>query len=287
MNSVKTYAKINLTLDITGKLSNGYHSLSSVMQTVSLYDVVEISKNETQKNITVRSNAKYIPQDERNHAVMAAKAFFEYTGISGSININLIKKIPVGAGLAGGSGNAAGTLCLLNKIYDAGLSNDQLRAIGVKIGADVPFCVEGGTCLAEGVGEILTPLSPMPDCVLLLAKFGRGASTREMFAAYDQMKSPLHPPADKMIDALEKGDLNAVAKNLGNSLEAVTARFVPEVLEIKQMMLGGGAMGAVMSGSGTTVYGIYKSKSVAEETQRELRKRYRNIKLFICKPVNV
>lgn len=261
--TVRAYAKINLTLDVTGVRPNGYHEVRMIMQNISLYDrltIKQIVKNE----IILSAGQTSLPTGNDNLICKACNAFFEVSGISSGIFIDLDKRIPVAAGMAGGSADAAATLHGLNALFETGYSLEQLCEIGVKLGADIPFCLIGGTVLAEGIGEILTPLKAAPDCHLLIVKPSAGISTKHVYDKLAPCEELIHPDTDAMIAAINKGSIAEVAANLGNVLESVTAAEMPFINEIKAEMLALGALGALMSGSGTTVFGIFDSKAKAE-----------------------
>ncbi len=265
----KSYAKINLTLDITGFLPNGYHSLCSVMHSVNLYDVVTVTMTKTE-TIEIKTNVSFIPTDRKNHAYRAAELFFEETGIKNEgILIEIQKNIPVSAGLAGGSSNAAAVLKILNQCFDTNLSVEQLCKIGYRIGADVPYCIHGGTMLAEGIGEILTPLPSLPKIPIVLAKPKFGVSTPQAFQQWDKINNPEHPDTKQMIDAISKKDIHLIGKYLSNTLEAPTFEIIKKtrknpIPELKRSMMHHGAVGALMSGSGPTVFGLFPSMEQAE-----------------------
>lgn len=271
--SLKSRAKINITLDVTGKRSNGYHDMSMIMQSVNLYDTLYIRKMHAQ-GIKLKTNLSWLPSDERNIAYQAVKLFKETYGIESGISIELNKKIPVAAGLAGGSSNAAAALIGMNALFDTGLDDQTLMKLGVKLGADVPYCILGGTALAEGIGELLTPLAPMPDCYVLLAKPKINVSTAAVFKDLDISKIDKRPDTKKVIKAIEQGDIGQVAPNMCNVLESVTIRNYPVITTIKKTMLQYGALGAIMSGSGPTVFGIYHSKDKAYKAAHKLKLEY-------------
>ncbi len=271
-----SYAKINLTLDITGVLPNGYHSICSVMHSVNLYDVVTVTMTKT-GGIEIKTNVSFIPTDRKNHAYRAAELFFEETGIKNEgILIEIEKNIPVCAGLAGGSSNAAAVLKILNQCFETKLSVEQLCKIGYRIGADVPYCIHGGTMLAEGIGESLTPLPSLPKIPIVLAKPKFGVSTPQAFCQWDKIKNPVHPDTKKMIDAITQKDISLIAKCLSNTLEAPAFEIIKKtrknpIPEIKQKMTQCGAIGTLMSGSGPTVYGLFPSMKHAENASEQLK----------------
>lgn len=268
----KAYAKINLTLDVTGKLPNGYHSVKMVMQSVELHDDVILSEG-SQTGIKIKSNLKFLPNDNTNLAVKAANAFFEYTKIQNpSLEIELVKRIPVAAGLAGGSSNAAAVLRGLNKMYNTNLSVDTLCEIGVKIGADVPYCIKGGSMLAEGIGEILTPLTKMPECFVIICKPDFSVVTAKVYAKMNGGDLPVHPDTNGMIHALEKADYDGICHRLYNVMEEVTGAEHEEISQIEDIMLECGCDGTVMSGSGPTVFGLFRDENKAKNAENNLKK---------------
>lgn len=271
---VKALAKINLTLDVLGVRKDGYHEVKMIMQSVSLFDEITVSQNNCD-DISLSCNLKYIPLDDRNSAYKAARLFFDEAGIKKhGVLISLNKRVPAQAGLAGGSADAAGTLVALNELYKTGFDIERLCAIALKIGADVPFCIKGGTMLACGLGEILSPLPEMPDCSIVIARPSRGASTPEIYKRYDKAENVIHPDTDGFVEALGKGDLRLMSSKLCNVLEPVTAGIVPDVFDIKGKMLKCGADGALMTGSGTAVFGIFTDKEKARYCLKGLKASY-------------
>ena len=267
---LKALAKINLGLDVTGRRENGYHDVRMVMQTIYLYDDVLIKKTE-EPGIVVKTNLSFLPINEDNIAYKAAKMLIDEFGIEQGVEITLDKHIPVAAGLAGGSSNAAAVLVGMNQMFDLKLSQQDLMDRGVKLGADVPYCVMRGTVLAEGIGEILSPLPPMPKCYILIAKPGISVSTKVVYEKLDSKPIENHPDIDAIIDGLEKNDLHKVAASLGNVLEAVTIEDYPIIEEIKYAMKNAGALNAMMSGSGPTVFGIFDDKKVAKAAKETIK----------------
>lgn len=260
---VRAYAKINLTLDVTGERPNGYHEVRMIMQNINLYDRLTI-KQIVKNDIILSTGTAPIPSGEDNLICKACKAFFEATGLSSGLFIEIDKRIPVAAGMAGGSADAAATLQGLNELFETGLTSEELCKIGAKLGADIPFCIIGGTVLAEGIGEILTPLNPAPDCHLLIVKPAQGISTKLVYDELAPSSELKHPDTDAMIAAINAGSIKDVASNLRNVLESVTIPHVPVIDDIKNEMVELGALGSLMSGSGTTVFGIFDSKAKAE-----------------------
>lgn len=267
---LKALAKINLGLDVLGRRENGYHDVRMVMQTIYLYDKVTLNKTE-EPGIQLKTNLSYLPVDDKNIAYKAAKMLMEEFNIEDGIEIILDKHIPVAAGLAGGSSNAAAVLVGMNRLFQLGLSQQELMDRGVKLGADVPYCVMRGTVLAEGIGEILTPLTPMPKCFVLVAKPGISVSTKTIYEKLDAKKIEDHPDIDGIIEGLDEGDLNKVAASMGNVLERVTIEDYPIIDEIKNVMKEEGALNAMMSGSGPTVFGIFDDKAMAKQAEQKIR----------------
>lgn len=272
-----SYAKINLTLDVLSKRPDGYHNVEMIMQTVSLYDLILVDK--TEKNISISTNLKYLPVNEKNIAYKAALEFFKYTSITGGCKIMIHKNIPVAAGLAGGSGNAAAVLCSLDKLYKTNLSLDELMDIGSKLGADVPYCIIGGTALATGIGEILTPLPSIPKCNILMVKPPISVSTAAIYEAIDAAEIDKRPNTNAMIDALAQKDLISVAQNLSNVMGNVTETMHPIVKGIRRKMLMNGALGAVMSGSGPTVFGIFPDYETAKKSHDSFYYQFKEVYL--------
>ena len=272
-----SYAKINLTLDVLSKRPDGYHNVEMIMQTVSLYDLILVDK--TEKNISISTNLKYLPVNEKNIAYKAALEFFKYTSIKGGCKIMIHKNIPVAAGLAGGSGNAAAVLCSLDKLYNTNLPLDELMNIASKLGADVPYCIMGGTALATGIGEILTPLPSIPKCNILMVKPPISVSTAAIYEAIDTADIDKRPNTNAMIDALAQKDLISVAQNLSNVMGNVTETIHPIVKGIRRKMLMNGALGAVMSGSGPTVFGIFPDYETAKKSHDSFYYQFKEVYL--------
>lgn len=279
---IKSYAKINLTLDITGKRENGYHDVCMVMQTVNLFDLIIADKRKS--GIFLKSNLEYLPTDERNIAYKAACLFFEKSGICGGVSIIIHKNIPVAAGLAGGSGNGGAVLCALNALYDFPLSREEILDMSVTLGADVPYCIMGGTALAEGIGEKLTRLPDCPKMTILLVKPPINVSTPEVYREFDALDEVLHPDTDSMILALKNGDILKISENLSNALESVTIKKHPVISGIKEKMIKNGAVAALMSGSGPTVFGIFDDEQKAKKSADSFYKQYREV--YLCKTFN-
>lgn len=264
----KAYAKINLTLDVIGKRNDGYHEIKTVMQTISLCDTLEVKPDD---NITISTNKWYIPTDRRNLVYKACEHFFNFTGIKGGAKINLKKYIPVSAGLAGGSSDAAAVLRALNRIYKTGLTDDQLCRIGASFGADIPFCIRGGTALCEGIGERITPLRSLPKTNIVISVGGEGMSTPAMYAEIDKKTSLNKIDNDGMVNAVRLGDINGVSAKLGNVFENICAKKRPFIGIIKKKMLENRALGAAMSGSGPSVFGIFPNRKAAVDCAQVLK----------------
>ncbi len=279
---IKAYAKVNLMLDILGTLPNGYHNLWMIMQSVSLYDTVTVEKNDSGK-ITLTCSKEGIPTNEKNIAHKAAVAFFEKTGIKNDgLHIHIEKAIPSEAGLAGGSADGAAVIKALNELFSANLTERELCRIGRKVGADVPFCIVGGTCLAQNIGDVLSPLDDIPQCYFVLAKPKMGVSTKEAFESFDNASYIRKPKKDKMLIAAANGDFDGMCKLAANVFEQVIE--VPERVEIKKIMREQNAKLSLMSGSGPTVYGIFENKNDAEICAEKLKTITNDV--FIAMPVS-
>ena len=269
---LKAYGKINLALDVIRKREDGYHDVRMIMQTVGIYDGIEIVKTNTGK-IEIETNIFYLPTNENNIVYKAAKLLFDEFNITSGIRIKLKKFIPVAAGMAGGSADAASVLYGLNKMFDLGLSLEELKERGVKIGADVPYCLMRGTALSEGIGEKLKRLPDMVKCPVLIAKPPVSVSTKYVYENLKLDEGIKHPDIDGMIKAIENQDLEMIASKMENVLETVTAKEYPEIEVIKKTMLECNALNALMSGSGPTVFGLFRDKDdayMAKERIKEL-----------------
>ena len=281
---VRAYAKLNLTLDVIARREDGYHDLRMVMQTVNLADTLTLTEEE-QEGVRVRTNLRYLPGDERNLAAVAARKFWEINGCNGKgLSIDLQKKIPVCAGMGGGSSDAAAVLRALNELYGMNLSVERLAEIGEKVGSDVPYCVVGGTALAEGRGERLTVLPPLPECCIVICKPAFPISTPELFGCIDCRKIRCRPDTEGIIAALQNRDLAGVSRRLYNVFEDVlTDRRGAEIAEIKSELISCGALGAAMSGTGPTVFGLFDDGEKANNAFRNMKEHYPDT--FLTRPV--
>ena len=256
---LKARGKINLTLDVVGKRDNGYHDLRMIMQTINLHDTITITKTKTE-GIRINNNLAWLPKDDKNITYKAAAKFLQESNIKSGIYIDIFKRIPVAAGLAGGSSDAAAVLVGLNKLFDTRYSKRKLMKMGVEIGADVPFCILRGTALAEGIGEVLTPLPSLPSMHILLAKPNISVSTASVYKALNLSEIEKHPETDHYVEAIKRQDISYMTTHMGNVLEDVTIKIHPQIEDIKRDMMHMGALGSMMSGSGPTVFGIFPSK---------------------------
>lgn len=282
---LQAFAKINLGLDVLGKREDGYHEIRMIMQTIRMYDQLDMRKS-VEPGIHLTTNKKYIPVDENNLVWRAAKLMMDTCGIMEGVSIHLHKVIPVAAGMAGGSSDAAATLVGMNRLFHCGLSKEKLMELGVQIGADVPYCVLRGTALAEGIGEKLTVLPPMPDCWILIGKPGISVSTKYVYTTLDLNTDTVHPDIDGMKKALEDGNLYGITERMGNVLQDVTIPAYPEVERIKEQMKTLGAVNAMMSGSGPTVFGIFDNEEKAQEACQKLRESGSCQQVFLTVPFN-
>lgn len=269
---VKALAKINIGLDVTGIREDGYHEVRMIMQTVNLFDKLTIKKVED-GTVSMKTNLRYLPVDDDNLCIKAAKLLINEFNIKQGVEIQLEKHIPVAAGMAGGSTDGAAVLFAMNRLFNLGLSQKDLMERGVKLGADVPYCVMRGTALAEGIGEVLSPLPPMIKCPVLIAKPGISVSTKQVYEALDsKFDTVTHPDIDQLIADIEAKDLHALCSHMGNVLEEVTIPMHPIISDIKQNMLENGAVGAMMSGSGPTVFGFFEDNKTARKAKEALTK---------------
>ena len=269
---LRALAKINLGLDVLGRRENGYHDVRMVMQSIYLYDEVKLSKKK-EPGIELETNLRFLPTGEDNIAYKAAKLLKDEFGIEEGVRIVLHKHIPVAAGLAGGSSNAAAVLFGMNRLFGLKLTQEELMKRGVLLGADVPYCIMRGTVLAEGIGEELHKLPPMPKCAVLIAKPPISVSTKMGYETLDSKEITEHPDIDGIIRGLEHADIREVAASMGNVLEDVTIEMHPVIDEIKREMMDAGALGAMMSGSGPTVFGLFENRAAAREAQRRIREK--------------
>ncbi|MCR5468527.1 MAG: 4-(cytidine 5'-diphospho)-2-C-methyl-D-erythritol kinase [Lachnospiraceae bacterium] len=261
---VKALAKINLGLDVVRRREDGYHEVRMIMQTIHLFDQLTVKKIE-KPEITIHTNMSFLPTNENNLIYKAAKLMMDNFDIEGGVDVDLKKRIPVAAGMAGGSTDAAAVMYAMNKMFDLKASREKLMELGVKIGADVPYCIMRGTALAEGIGEELTSLPPMIKCPVLIAKPSISVSTKFVYENLKLDENTVHPDIDKIIADMKSKDLGAVCRDMGNVLESVTIPNYPIIDDIKKKMVSDGAVGAMMSGSGPTVFGLFDDKKTAEK----------------------
>lgn len=281
---IQAFAKLNLTLDILGKREDGYHDLRMVMQSITLADTLTLEENRGE-GLRVSANLRFLPTGEKNLAAAAALRFWEALGREPeNLDIRIEKRIPVCAGMAGGSSDAAAVLRALNQRAGDPFSPKELARLGERVGSDVPYCVLGGTALAEGRGEVLTPLAPLPRCWVVACKPDFPISTPELFAQADRVKLRRRPDTAGLVAALEAGDLGGVARRMYNVFEDVLpARLYTRVAEIKNILIQCGALGANMSGSGPTAFGLFDRLEAAQEARSCLTQRYRDT--FLCETV--
>lgn len=267
---LRALAKINLGLDVLRKREDGYHELRMIMQTINMYDQLDIEISQT-PGFTITTNLPFIPVNENNLVYKAARLLMDEFQIEQGITVDLQKFIPVAAGMAGGSSDAAAAMIGVNRLFGLGLSVKELMERGVKIGADVPYCLLRGTALAEGIGDKLRALPACPDCYVLIGKPAISVSTKFVYENLHANELEYHPEIDKMLDAIQWHNLNKIADNMGNVLETVTIPHYPIIQEIKDHMKEHGALNAMMSGSGPTVFGLFDDKTTAENACEALR----------------
>jgi 4-diphosphocytidyl-2-C-methyl-D-erythritol kinase len=272
---VKAYGKINISLDIVGKREDGYHLLKMIMQSVDLYDSISFEK--CSKGINISCNKPYIPIDEKNLMYKAAKLFMDTYSVAGGINIYLKKNIPVAAGMAGGSTDAAAVFKTLRKVFKVEADDNEIMELALKIGADVPYCIVGGTALCEGIGEEITPLASFKNHILVLVKPNFGVSTREVYKSLDTSKIYKHPDTEGLIKAMEEEKLQDVCNGMKNLLENVTLRKYPVLKRIKEDMIKMGAMGAMMSGSGPTIFAFFEDMLKAQRCYDKFKTQYKEV----------
>lgn len=280
---VKAYAKINLMLDIVGTRTDGYHDLFMIMQSVGIYDTITVEKQDKKNGITISCNIDDIPIDSRNIAYKAAEAFFEHRGIKDrGVHIHIQKRIPHAAGLAGGSADGAGVIVALNKIYKTNIDDNELCKIGARVGADVPFCIVGGTKLCQGIGDVISNVKPLKKCYVLLAKPEYSVNTGQAYSQFDSCGKNHTPDKLGMLCAMQSRDLMSICSKMENVFEQFIA--VPNRVEIKEIMRRHNALGVCMSGSGPTIFGIYVNKDDAESAAGELTEYAKDISL--CMPIS-
>ncbi|MBQ1193728.1 MAG: 4-(cytidine 5'-diphospho)-2-C-methyl-D-erythritol kinase [Lachnospiraceae bacterium] len=272
---VRAHGKINLALDVIRKREDGYHDVRMIMQSVGIYDRVEIEflgkSDNGSYQIEIETNLRFLPVNENNLAYKAAALLMEEFKLNYHILIRIKKMIPVAAGMAGGSSDCAAVMKGINKMFNLGLNEEELKKRGVKLGADIPYCIMGGTALSEGIGEILTPLKPMPECYIVLAKPYINVSTKFVYGNLKATELKSHPDIDGMIEAINKNDFYGMAKRLGNVLETVTEKEYPIITQIKERMIELGAVNSIMSGSGPTVFGLFDDVEKAKYTYEVLK----------------
>ncbi len=285
---LKALAKINLGLDVLRRREDGYHEVKMIMQTIGLHDDLEIRKTKT-PGIQVKTNLYYLPTNENNLVYKAAKLLMDEFQIQDGVSIQLKKRIPVAAGMAGGSSDGAAVLWGINQMYGLGLSMQALMERGVRLGADVPYCIQRGTALAEGIGEKLSVLPPMPKCTILIAKPGISVSTKFVYENLhaNDLKPEQHPDVDSMIEAMRQKDLGLLCSRMGNVLETVTIPAYPVINEIKRTMMDNGAIGSMMSGSGPTVFAIFDSPAAAKQAMKAVRAAKLAKQICLTTPYNV
>lgn len=267
---LKAYAKVNIGLDVVKRLENGYHQVRMIMQTLSLHDTLTIESCR-EEGIVLTTDTSALSSPEDNLVYKAAKMMFEKYGLADGIKIHLQKRIPIAAGMAGGSTDAAAVFRGMNQLYNLKLPQEELMKLGVKLGADIPYCIVGGTYLSEGIGEVLTPAPTMPQCYVLVAKPPIGVSTKWVYENLHANELKEHPDIDGMLKAMEENNLKALAAKMDNVLEHVTVRKYPVINEIKQLMEKYGAVRAMMSGSGPTVFGLFATEETMNHAYNKMK----------------
>ena len=278
---IKAYGKVNISLDVVGKREDGYHLLSMIMQNIDLYDEIEVEKQKY--GITLECNKGYVPVDNRNLAYKAAEIFKERYDIVDGVKINIEKNIPVSAGLAGGSTDAAAVLKVMNELFNVNATEAELMELGLRLGADIPYCIHGGTALCEGIGEIITPIKSFKDKIIVLVKPAFGVSTKEVYKNFNLEKVKQHPKTAEIINAIENDNLNFVASNMRNLLENVTLRKHKILIKIKEEMNACGAINSMMSGSGPTVFAFFDDMLKAQKCFEKMKKKYSDV--FITRTI--
>ncbi len=279
---LKAYAKINIGLDVIKKLENGYHEVKMIMQTISLHDTLVLERSST-PGIVLETDHETLPADSSNLAYRAAELLFDAYSLNGGVKIYLKKRIPIAAGMAGGSADAAAVLRGMNEMFGLDVPRQELMKLAVKLGADVPYCIVGGTYLAEGIGERLTRTAPMPECFILAAKPAVCVSTKWVYDNLHADSLKEHPDIDRMLREIEAGNLKGLAGCMDNVLQNVTCKKYPVVLEIIKKMEACGAQKAMMSGSGPTVFGLFCSEMQMQEAYEQLRAEAVIQDLFLCR----
>lgn len=278
---LKAYAKINITLDVVGKRDDGYHLLKMIMQNIEVYDLININK--IKSGITLSCNKKYVPEDDRNLAYKAARIFLEKYKINEGVEIYIKKNIPVAAGLAGGSTDAAAVLKAMNLLFEVNASNEELMDLGLSLGSDIPYCIKGGTALCEGIGEKVIPLASFKGHVLVIAKPAFGVATKEVYGSLDINKIYKHPDTDSIIEAINNNDINTVSNCMKNVLENVTLKKHKILRDIKREMKEAGALNSQMSGSGPTIFGFFDDMLKAQLCYDRLKAKYPEV--FITRTI--
>lgn len=282
---LNAYAKINLGLDVIGKRPDGYHEVRMIMQTIGLHDKLSINTIHN-PNIKMKTNLPFLPVNDKNIVYKAVSLIKEKYQIKEGIYINLKKRIPVSAGLAGGSTDAAAALIGMNKLFDLDLSLEDLMDIGVTLGADVPYCLIGGTALSEGIGEKLTSLPPFPDSNILIVKPNINVSTKKIYGNFDLSKVENHPNIDGIITGIKDNNLQEATNHFANVLETVTVKMHPKINIIKETMLNQGALTSLMSGSGPTVFGIFDDNKKAQDAFYHFKTSNFRYRVFLTRPVS-
>ena len=280
---LKAYAKINLGLDVVRKREDGYHEVRMIMQTVKLFDKLTFTLL-PENTIRLKTNLGFLPVNENNLVYKAVKLLKDMYHVEQGMEIDLFKCIPVAAGMAGGSTDCAAALVGAARLFHLHLSKEKLMEIGVTLGADVPYCVLRGTALSEGIGEILTPLPAIPDCHILIAKPPISVSTKFVYEHLDAKELAAHPDIDGMVEAIKAGSLQGIADRMENVLETVTIPEYPVIAKIKDVMKEQGAVNALMSGSGPTVFGIFEEKAVALAAEKAIREKQLSSQVYVVEP---
>lgn len=279
------YAKVNLALDVLRRREDGYHDVCMIMQNLSLYDTLTFTVEEADTlTITLACDKAFVLCDARNLIYKAIALMGETYHLTGHVHVELVKRIPVEAGMAGGSTDCAAAFHAMRELYGLDVSDQELMKLGVKLGADVPYCIMAKTALSEGIGEVLTEVAPLPDCFVVVAKPTISVSTKMVYENLHANELQHHPDVAGMVDALKQGDLSGVASRMENVLETVTTKLYPQIEEIKQTMKESGAENAIMSGSGPTVFGLYTEKATAEQAAEKIRQQYVLSEVYVTQP---